>query len=176
MYFKEFETLTQQTMDSLWSMLNDASPDDWYRIVNHVEWALRIPASIFNDNPKTKMLIDNFVEPERLYIQRLEPNTSYHWHRDYDRNASMSVLLNCFDNSYTLFGDKNNKSLGPGHIPNIKPLKYKPNSMYLFNGSEWHTGFNFSNEMRYLVSISFTRPFTMNDAIKFLDSNFPSAD
>lgn len=176
MYFKEFETLTQPTIDSLWSMIHNASPDDWYRVVSHIEWTLRIPASIFNDNPKTKMLIDNFVEPERLYIQRLEPNTSYHWHRDYDRDASMSVLLNCFDNSYTLFGDKNNKSLGPGHIPNIKLLNYKPNAMYLFNGTEWHTGFNFTNEMRYLISISFTRPFSMNDAIKFLDSHFPSTE
>jgi hypothetical protein len=173
MYFKEFEILTQPTMDSLWSVVNNASPTDWYRVVSHLEWTLRIPASIFDDNPRTKMLIDNFVEPDRLYIQRLEPNTSYYWHRDYDRNVAMTLGLNCFSDSYTLFGERLNFSLGPGHIPNIKPLKYNPNTMYLFNSAMWHTGINLSNEMRYLVSISFTKPFSMNDAIKFLDEHPP---
>ena len=173
MYYLDYETLKETTISKLWDAVNNASDSDWHRDRADVEWRICIPKSIFAEDPKTSALIEKFVNPNRVFIQRLEAKTSYAWHIDYPRKASLSVCLNCFDNSYTLFGEKSNKSLGPNHIPNLDPLFYTPRSMYLFSGNKWHTGINLSDETRYLISITLTEPTSINDAIEFLKTQFP---
>jgi len=169
MYYYEYETLSQNTMKKLWDIINNASPEDWWREANHVEWKLSVPYDTFVEDPKTQALITKFVEPTRLYIQRLEPKTCYNWHIDYARYTSITMGMNVFEDSMTLFG-------GPreyGHIPNLDPLYYTPDSVYLIDGSLLHCGLNLSNQTRYLLSLSLTPPTTMQIAIGFLKEQFP---
>ena len=168
MLFQEYETCTNETISKLWTLINNSKPEDWWRENEAVEWRIRIPVVTFNGNPKTEALINKFVDPSRMYIQRLEPRTSYNWHLDYSRNASLTLCLNQFENSFTLFSEE--RSIN--HFRELRPLYYKPNSMYLFSGSNWHCGINYSNETRYLISVSLTRPTTIDDALNFLKQNF----
>ena len=166
--FQEYEICTEETISRLWTLINNSKPEDWWRESQTVEWRIRIPPSTFNGNSKTEALITKFVEPPRMYIQRLEPRTSYNWHLDYNRYASLSVCLNQTENSLTLFAERKEAN----HFCEIRPLYYKPNTMYLFNGSKWHCGINYSDETRYLISISLTRPTTIDAAENFLKQNF----
>jgi hypothetical protein len=162
--FQEYETCTEETINKLWALINNSRPEDWWRENKSVEWRIRIPPETFKGNLKTEALIDKFVEPPRMYIQRLEPRTSYNWHQDYARNASISISLNQFNNSLTLFAERREVN----HFCEISPLYYKFGTMYLFNGSKWHCGINYSEETRYLISVSLTRPATIDNALDFL--------
>ena len=166
--FQEYEICTDETISKLWSLINNSKPEDWWRENSLVEWRINIPPGTFNNDIKTSALINNFVEPSRMIIQRLEPRTSYNWHIDYARNSSLSVCLNQNENSLTLFSERKENN----HYCELRPLYYKPNTMYLFNGSKWHCGINYSDETRYLVSISLSRPASIEDAANFLKQNF----
>ena len=166
--FQEYETCPDETISKLWALINNSRPEDWWRENETVEWRIRIPPETFDGNPKTNALINKFVESSRMYIQRLEPRTSYNWHLDYIRNASLTLCLNQHSNSLTLFAERKEVN----HFCELRPLYYKPNTMYLFNGSKWHCGINYSDETRYLISVSLTRPATIDDASNFLKQNF----
>jgi hypothetical protein len=165
MYFTEIESCSTTTMQKLWDVINNASDNDWWRKEIKHEWRLSITPDIFDTCPKTKAILNKFVEPHRLYIQRLEPHTCYNWHIDYNRNTSLTLCMNVFENSFSIFGAP---KVG-FHIPDIVPLHYKPNMMYLIDGSQLHTGLNFSDETRYLVSMSVTRPTNMKMVLFYLN-------
>jgi hypothetical protein len=168
MLFEEYEICNEETISKLWNLINNSTPQDWWRESDLVEWRISIPPDTFDKDIKTTALINKFVAPNRMFIQRLEPRTSYNWHMDYERNSSLTMCLNQFDSSLTLFSENRENQ----HFCELKPLYYKPSTMYLFNGSEWHCGINYSNEIRYLVSISMTRPTTIVDAQNFLKNTF----
>jgi hypothetical protein len=168
MLFYEYENCSNETISKLWDLINNSNPEDWWRENNTVEYRINLTADVFDGNPKTQALINEFVQPHRMFIQRLEPRTSYNWHIDYARNASLTLCLNQTENSQTLFAERREVN----HFYDIKPLYYKPNTMYLFNGSKWHCGINYSDETRYLISVSLTRPATIDSAIDFLNQNF----
>ena len=168
MFYYDYETICQSTMQKIWNIINNSKSSDWWRENPTVEWKISLPYDIFEDDPKSKRLVQEFVEPNRLYIQKLEPKTSYFWHIDYARYTSITMGLNEFENSYTLFG-------GPregNHIPNLDPLRYKPNHAYLTDGSKLHCGVNLSNQTRYLLSVSLTKPANLKSTIEFLKTNF----
>jgi hypothetical protein len=168
MLFYEYEICTNETISKLWEVINNTTPDQWTRPPdNKIEYRIRITADVFNGNPKTQALIKKFVEPHRLFIQRLEPRTSYNWHLDWARNASLTLCLNQTETSLTLFAERKEEN----HFCELRPLYYKSNTMYLFNGSRWHCGINYSDETRYLISISLTRPATIDSAIDFLNQH-----
>jgi hypothetical protein len=164
MLFYEYEICTDNTISKLWELINNSKPDDWWRENNSVEYRINITPNVFEDNPKTQALINEFVLPHRMFIQRLEPRTSYNWHIDYARNASLTLCLNQTENSLTLFAERKEVN----HFCELRPLYYKPNTMYLFNGSQWHCGINYSDETRYLISISLTKPTTIDNALNFI--------
>lgn len=164
MLFYEYETCTDNTISKLWDLINNAKSEDWWRENNSVEYRINITPNVFEGNPKTQALINEFVLPHRMFIQRLEPRTSYNWHTDYARNASLTLCLNQTENSLTLFAERREVN----HFCELRPLYYKPNTMYLFNGSRWHCGINYSDETRYLISISLTQPATIDTAINFI--------
>jgi hypothetical protein len=169
MYYKEIETCSDETIKNLWNALNNAKADDWWRENNNVEWRISITPDMFINDPQTTHVLNKFVEPRRCYIQRLESNTCYNWHSDYDRDCSLTMCLNVYDKSYTLFAQPPQGN----HIRDMHPLNYNTNAMYLIDGSKPHCGFNFSNETRYLVSISVTKPYTLPIVLTSLKNQFP---
>ena len=78
------------------------------------------------------------------------------------------MCLNVFDKSYTIWGDPRLQN----HIHNLYVLYYKPNHAYLIDGSKLHTGFNLSDETRYLLSVSLTKPATLSSTLEFIQKTF----
>jgi hypothetical protein len=171
MYYKNLEVCSDETINSLWQLINNAKTDDWWRISNKVEWRISISPDIFAKDIQTKTLLDEFVEVDRCYIQRLEPNTCYNWHTDYARDTSLTMCLNVYDKSFTVFG----QPAQGYHIRDMHPLYYKKNTMYLIDGTMPHCGMNFSNETRYLVSMSLSIPTTFIKTLVFLKGKFPES-
>lgn len=169
MYYLKLETCTDNTISQLWDILNNAKPDDWWRENNFVEWRVNASPSIFANDIQTKYILDTCVESRRCYIQRLEPNSCFNWHTDYNRDASLTMCLNVYDRSYTLFGQE----VQGTHIRDLHPLYYQKNTMYLIDGTKPHCGINLSTETRYLVSMSLTRPYTLPVVLRSLKEKFP---
>ncbi len=171
MFFYPFETIQQTTMTKIWNIVNTAKPEDWWRENNKVEWRLSLPYDTFVDDPKSNCLIQRFVSPHRLYVQRLEPRTSYNWHLDYARTVSICMCLNELKDSFTLFANKQTDN-DPFHWFNLEPLYYEENTVYLIDGQLPHTGINLSYNTRYLVSISLNGYVTLSSIIKYLNQKF----
>jgi hypothetical protein len=57
----------------------------------------------------------------------------------------------------------------------MHPLYYKKNTMYLIDGTMPHCGLNFSNDTRYLVSMSLSNPMTFIKALGFLKAKFSNS-
>lgn len=169
MYYTEIETCSDETIKQLWDSLSNAKVDDWWRENNNVEWRINVSPDAFKTDVQTKYILDTFVESQRCYIQRLEPNSCFNWHIDYNRDASLTMCLNVYDKSFTLFGQETQGN----HIRDMHPLYYKTNTMYLIDGSKPHCGLNFSTETRYLVSMSLTRPYTLPVVLTLLKQKFP---
>ena len=172
MYHYAYEKFSPITMQRIWDIINSAKPEDWWRENNLVEWRISLPHDIFSEDPKTNAIVQEFVKPGRLYVQRLEPKTSYFWHRDYARDTSITMGMNVFEKSFTLFG-------GPmqyKHIHDLEPLYYEPDTAYLIAGNKLHCGINLSDEMRYLLSVSISQPATMESMIEWLKEKFPEDD
>lgn len=170
MFWYLYETISKNTIERIWQIVNEASPEDWWRENRNVEWRVSLPHDIFSEDPKTNLLVQNFVQPDRLYVQKLEPKASYGWHTDYARDTSITMCLNELEKSFTVWAAKKTQE-NPNHYFNVQPLYYIENGAYLIDGSEPHTGFNFSNNTRYLVSVSLTRPMNLAKAIEFLNLN-----
>lgn len=82
-------------------------------------------------------------------ILRMEPYQAYHWHVDAQRGVSINMLLSAHDTSHCLFGSpKNDDNMY------FTELKYKPNTLYLFDTQTLHTIINFETP-RYLFSVEF---------------------
>jgi len=171
MYYKEIEVCSDETISNLWQLINNAKTDDWWRISTKVEWRISISPDLFASDIHTKAIIDEFVTPDRCYIQRLEPNSCYNWHTDYARDTSLTMCLNVYDKSFTIFG----QPAQGYHIRDMHPLYYKKNTMYLIDGTMPHCGLNFSNETRYLVSMSLSNPMTFIKALGFLKAKFSNS-
>lgn len=75
--------------------------------------------------------------------------------------------MNVFKESFTLF----KKSSYLNHF-NIDILYYKPNYAYIVDVSKVHCGVNLSNETRYLLSVSLTRPVTVESTVEYINKNF----
>ena len=90
------------------------------------------------------------VQPiARLGLLMIRPSNFYKWHRDGYRQCCLNMLISQNHNSHTLFGkdiDYQNMS--------VVELKYKPETLYLFNNQEQHCVVNLDGP-RYLFSLYF---------------------
>lgn len=99
-------------------------------------------------NPTLKE-INNEFPITRAGILKMSPNQSYHWHKDESRQVSINMLLSAHSSSNCLFGvPKNSDNMY------FTELKYKSNTLYLFNTQVLHTVINFQ-ETRFLFSVEF---------------------
>lgn len=158
------EVCKPETRALLLSKARSAAPSDWWRENATVEWRIRTCPEDFAGNPVVEAVLQEFVNPQRMYIQRLGPQTSYMWHSDYVRDASLNMGLNAFGDSYTLYGEREDS-----HYKNLTPLRYQPDTLYCCNGAHPHCGINFTDEVRYLVSISVDRPARVEDVLAFVE-------
>ena len=104
-------------------------------------------------------------------ICRLPMYTCYDWHKDSDRDVSISMLLNKEEHhhSHCLFSlDRN---LNERITNNFIELEYKPNRRYVFNNQVDHTVLNFDTGYRYQLTLEFKEKFTYNNFLIFLEKN-----
>ena len=92
MFYYSYEIICESTIKKIWNIVDNASSSDWWRENNYVEWRVSLPHNIFEDDNISNRLVQEFVEPSRLYVQRLEPKTCYNWHADYNRFTSITCV------------------------------------------------------------------------------------
>jgi len=93
--------------------------------------------------------INAIAKVDRVVVLSMPTYSTYNWHTDDHRNATVNLLINNHDNSHCLFGeplDENRSS--------FLELKYKPNTFYLFNTKRQHMVIN-RGERRYMMSLQF---------------------
>ena len=110
--------------------------------------------------------INAIAEVDRVVVLSMPAYSTYNWHTDDHRNATVNLLINNHDNSHCLFGeplDENRSS--------FLELKYKPNTFYLFNTKRQHMVIN-RGERRYMMSLQFNSELGYIDIRdEWLDSN-----
>lgn len=118
--------------------------------------------SSFSNTKFFQTLKENFGAVYCYYI-KIEPNVFHNWHSDYNRNCSINFLLtDCA--SLTLFEkDKTDPS-------NIVFERCDYNLYYptVLKNSTPHCIINYSQERRYLLSISFPKQYVFADVKEFM--------
>jgi hypothetical protein len=146
---------------------------DKIKLASNNQWAdlleqsiLRLTIDDFKQDPEIYEAISELKSESRLSVFRFNPNLCYNWHSDKIRHGAINMLLDGFD-SFCAFGD-----IAPGNkYANIHRLAHEPNRYYLINVKKNHCVFNFSNTMRYIVSIGIP-DITYEDSLKyFLSKN-----
>ena len=109
--------------------------------------AVPVPHELLNADP----FIVALAEKRKFHagVLRMKPNTCYNWHVDTDRKVGINMLLSTDADSHCVFlrGE-------PGVVFDVKELKYKPNSYYVFNTQVPHMVLN-AAQPRYLFSLEF---------------------
>jgi len=124
----------------------NAKEEEWKDFLEQSVLALNL--NDFQDDPEIYSAIQDLGAETRLSVLRFWPNVAYNWHIDKIRYGSINMLLDGFD-SFCAFGH-----LAPySKFNNLHRLTHKPNTYYLMNVKKMHCVFNFSQHMRYLISI-----------------------
>ena len=93
--------------------------------------------------------IDKVAPIDRIVLLSMPTNTTYNWHIDDHRKATVNLLLNNHSTSSCLFGKRLDDSK---HT--IRKLQYEPNTFYLFNTRVEHMVIN-NGERRFMLSMQF---------------------
>ena len=106
--------------------------------------------AFISDNHFLKWL--NQKHPFKCALIKMQPHTTYNWHKDIRRGVCINVLLEHTD-SYTLFSDDIFDESN-GLYGDITKMNYENNKLYLFNNQIPHAVYNFEGE-RTIFSIEF---------------------
>ncbi len=166
-HFVPIDRCSDAVTQSLLRAVADAKETDWGGSLT-VQRRIAVPKGAFDSCPKIAFVIDKFVKPHRMYIQRLAPHTFYNWHKDDQRTAALVMALNITPDSYTLFGEDPVDTF----ISSLEKLDYEANTMYVMNAARLHGGVNLTNDFRYLVNLSISAPFHMPAVLKSLSEKF----
>ena len=102
-------------------------------------------------------LINNIVNIDRIIILSMPERSSYDWHVDDHRNATLNLLINNHGSSYCMFG----KPIDYAKHKIVR-LDYEPLHFYLFNTKIDHMVVNHGPQ-RYMLSMQFTSPLKFDD-------------
>ena len=93
--------------------------------------------------------INTIATVDRIVVLSMPAFSTYNWHTDDHRIATVNLLINNHENSQCFFGesiDENRSSL--------IELRYKPNTFYLLNTKKKHMVIN-NGQRRYIMSLQF---------------------
>ena len=103
--------------------------------------------------------INKIIEIDRIVLLAMPEESTYNWHVDDHRNATLNLLINNHETSYCMFGRPIDYSKHETVL-----LKYKPLNFYLFNTQVEHMVVNHGPQ-RYMLSMQFSSPMKF-DSIK----------
>lgn len=135
--------------------IKNSSEEDWKQVLQMT--LLLLPKEMFESEPALMKIIKRFGSEKRLAVYKTVPNSSYHWHRDFSRLASLNILIEGYDSLCMFAKDPVN-----GMMHDLKTLVYEPSNVHLLNVSQLHTVINFDN-VRYLLSIGIPMPTTFEE-------------
>ena len=121
---------------------------------NKLNWTEHFGFDLYRLNPdwiiKDSGLnaIHNLYPISEIGLLRIPPNSSYAWHTDEYRLATVNMLIRD-KHSLCLFGKAKEE-----YYVDMVQLKYKPYTYYLLNTQEFHSVVNFQ-EYRYAFSLYF---------------------
>jgi len=102
-------------------------------------------------NTKFGQDIKEYFGPITTKYARMDPYTTYDWHRDLDRPYGLNVLIvQPTHGAITLHRKMINRM-----VSQIREVTYTPMQPLLFNASIPHCVINNSNQVRFIMSMSF---------------------
>ena len=137
--------------------INDAS--QWF---NHFDFKVMLLDSSLIDRVPVFKKVNKVIKIDRIAVVSMPPMTTYNWHVDEHRLATVNMLLNNHADSTCLFGRQIDSSKH-----SIVELFYKPNTFYLFNTSVDHMVINRGAE-RFMLSLQFKKQEKYEDLHKAL--------
>lgn len=155
-------TVSDKLISRAVDKINAAQEEDWKIVLQMT--LIQLPLEFFNEDPELYDIIKILGAEGRIAVYKTPPNTSYFWHKDSTRNASINILLSGYD-SMTLYA----KSPSNGMMSDLTILPYKEKKVFLLNTQELHTVMNFS-ETRYILSVGIPRPTTFEEAKQLISS------
>lgn len=141
-YFHEIDTQSTFIQAYFAKNLNKAK---WQKYHDFNSW--QMPNEVW-EAEKPLSEINKQFKIKQAGVISINSNTIYDWHKDEKRGAAINMILQT-NHSHTLFKQDEGQV-----VQEIKELKYKPNTFYLFNTQALHCVINF-NEPRYLFSCEF---------------------
>ena len=126
--------------------INDAS--QWF---NHFDFKVMLLDNSLIEHVPVFEKVNKVTKIDRIAVVSMPPMTTYNWHVDEHRSATVNMLLNNHDDSICLFGKQID-----GSKHSIVELFYKPNTFYLFNTSVDHMVINRGAE-RFMLSLQFEK-------------------
>ena len=137
-----------------------------------VNETLRFPdvaRSSFEDTKFIKDLAEHFGHARAYYLKN-DPQSCYHWHTDLKRKTAINFLLNDVGNAVTFF-----KGEDDGLYSSIVKVPYELYRPTVLDSSIFHTVFNYSDEIRYILSVGFDPGVTYSQVCDFLN-NYQTTD
>lgn len=123
--------------------------------VNNQQWqehfgfnAIELDHQLIQADPALRA-VNSVQAIGRLGLLMIKPSTFYKWHKDAHRLSCLNMLVSRNHNSHTLFGEEID-----GLNMSITELRYKPDTLYLFNNQAQHCVINLDGP-RYLFSLYF---------------------
>ena len=103
--------------------------------------------------------INTIATVDRIVVLSMPAFSTYNWHIDDHRSATVNLLINNYENSHCLFGE----SIDENRSAFIE-LKYKPKTFYLFNTKKKHMVIN-NGQRRYILSLQFNTRLDYSDIL-----------
>ena len=125
--------------------------------------------SSFENTKFIKDLAKHFGHARAYYLKN-DPQSCYHWHTDLKRKTAINFLLNDVGNAVTFF-----KGEDDGRYSSIVKVPYELYRPTVLDSSILHTVFNYSDEIRYILSVGFEVGVTYAHLCDFLN-NYQTTD
>lgn len=144
--------------------IND--PSQWY---NHFDFkVMLLDNSLIDHVPVFDKVCK--VPIDSIAVVSMPPMTTYNWHIDEQRSATVNMLLNNHDESLCLFGKQID-----GSKHSIVELSYKPKIFYLFNTMVEYMVINRGSE-RFMLSLQFSQQLKYEDLREALMTDIYQVD
>lgn len=118
--------------------------DQWFE---HLDFKVMLLSNELINKIPTIKKINSIAEVDRIVILSMPAMSTYNWHVDDHRNATVNLLMNNHKNSMCLFGARLD-----GYKHSFVELNYEPRGFYLFNTKIEHMVINRGPE-RYILSL-----------------------
>lgn len=121
-------------------------PTQWF---SHLDFDVMLLENNLIEKVPLLVQVSSVAAVDRVAILSMPAMSTYDWHIDDHRNATVNLLINNHDTSQCFFGRRID-----GNKHSLIELSYKPNTFYLFNTKSEHMVIN-RGPRRFILSLQF---------------------